>query len=103
MEYFTLDILQMLIKTFVITFVLTDLFSFVGELISNIQFKIHKSKSLFTIVNTFKLLIGYMLSCSKCAAFWFALIFTGDLFLAAITSLVVGSLKELQERMTTKL
>lgn len=103
MEYFTIELISTVLKVLIISFVLSDLSKFVGELLSNVNFKIHKSKSLFTIVNSFKLLFSYMLICEKCFSFWFSLIYTGDLFISAVISLLVAGLKELQSRFQTKL
>ena len=80
---------MVLIKCVVISWVLKDLFSFIGNLLIEFEFK-------NKVANLTKYLIGYLLTCTKCATFWFTLIYTGDLFISAITALVCDFLCQLE-------
>jgi len=41
-------------------------------------------------VNIIILIFSYILSCSKCFSFWFTLIYTGNLFVSAATSIIIS-------------
>lgn len=77
-------ILLLVLKAAIISYSLTPLGSFIGEIIITSSEKItnHWSKLLLY-------LLSYLLSCSRCFSFWFSLILTGDLLVAALSSIVI--------------
>lgn len=80
--------LIMIVKLVVICFVLKDLASFLGELISEI--KVKKKYIRLPI-----LLLSYILTCSdKCFPFWFSLILSGDLFISACVSISINYISQ---------
>lgn len=84
---FWIDILQ----TALICFVLTDMASFIAELLFSIELK---KKSLRLIQN----LLGYVFSCDKCFSFWFSLILMGNLFAACLIAIAVSTLKDVMNK-----
>lgn len=84
-----LDLIYNLLEVVVIAYVLTDLGEFIGDLIQ--IFNNGKNKLLGVFIS----LISYLLQCSKCFTFWFSLIFTGDLFIAASAAIIVSQVKEI--------
>jgi hypothetical protein len=79
-----------LIKTLIICYVLVDLTSFLGELIS--EYSNIKNKVLKLII----LVLSYIMTCEKCSSFWLSLILTGDLFISAVIAIVVKLVKEFE-------
>ena len=83
MIFLTLELL-------VITYVLSDLGSFIGELIDMVVSP--KNKWLGVI----KSLLVYLLTCSKCFSFWFSLIYSGSLLIAAVVAILVMQIKTIE-------
>lgn len=81
-----------LIKTLVICYVLSGLTNFIGELMG--MYSTPKNKALGLIY----LLLSYMLICKKCSSFWMGLILTGDLFSAAIISIVITLVDKIESK-----
>jgi len=79
-----------LIKTLIICYVLVDLTSFLGELIS--EYSNIKNKVLKLII----LVLSYIMTCEKCSSFWLSLILTGDLFISVVIAIVVKLVKEFE-------
>lgn len=80
-----------LIKAVIISYVLSSLGKFLGDLLSLIDIK----NKIFKLI---VLLLTYVLSCPSCFSMWFSLILTGDLFYAAITSLVIKVIDHLENK-----
>jgi len=72
-----------ILKLIVICWALKDLFLFASEIIETIKIK----NRLFEII---KLLLVYLLSCSKCNSMWLALILSGNLLYAAVVSIIIN-------------
>ena len=70
-----------IIKLLLIVYVLRDMASFIGEVIS--EWSIRLKSFLKSIV----LVFTYVLTCNKCFSFWFSLILSGDLFVASLIAL----------------
>jgi len=85
-----------ILKLLVICFILSDLASFIGELID--MSIITKKKSLGVI----KSLSVYLLTCPRCFSMWFSLIWTGDLFTAASVAGIIFILIEIWNRLKIK-
>lgn len=73
--------LILLLKLNIIVYVLSDMASFIAEVLFSLQ---SKNKAISLIQNLFI----YVLSCTKCFGFWFTLIWTQDIFLASLTALI---------------
>lgn len=87
-----------IIKLIVICYVLVDLTSFLGEVVVSIDGIKNK------LLKLIQLLLGYLLTCNKCAGFWLSLILSRDLFISAVVALVVMILKEIEyKKIKTKL
>jgi len=80
-----------ILKLILITYVLSDLFKVIGEIISGI-------KSKYKLVNIIRLLLTYVLSCGKCSSFWFTLIYTQNLLYASLVAIVISIIKMLEEK-----
>ena len=74
---------MMIVELLIISYVLVDLGGFIGELID--MFIQTKNKTLGVI----KALLVYLLTCNKCFTFWFSLIMTGNLFMAAVVAILI--------------
>ena len=81
-----MDLMIYIIKLLVIVWVLKDMAAFIGEIISDLEIK---NKPL----NAIRLLVAYVLSCERCFSFWFSLVWSGDIFIAAMISLVVSTIE----------
>jgi hypothetical protein len=79
-----------LIKVLIICYVLVDLTSFLGELIS--EYSNIKNKVLKLII----LVLSYIMTCEKCSSFWLSLILTGDLFISAVVAIVIKLVKKFE-------
>ena len=80
----------LIIKYLIITYVLSDMISFIGELLSNY-------KPTNKILNLIILFLSYVMVCNKCSSFWISLILSGDLFIAsliAILSIIINKIEE---------
>jgi predicted nucleic-acid-binding protein len=75
--------IMMIVELLIISYVLVDLGGFIGELID--MFIQTKNKTLGVI----KSLLVYLLTCNKCFTFWFSLIMTGNLFIAAVVAILI--------------
>jgi hypothetical protein len=82
-----MDMIFDTLKLLTILYVLTDLGLFLSDLIP-----VPKTKWLALPI----LFLKYVLGCSKCFSFWFTLIYTGDLFMAAWIGIAVNLIKELE-------
>jgi len=83
-----------LFEVVVISWALKDLFSFIGGLLYDIK----TENKIFRFI---LLILSYIFSCSdKCAVFWFSFIYSGDLFIAAITSIIINNLSKLENKYT---
>jgi type III secretory pathway component EscS len=81
------------IKLIVISYVLVDLGSFLGEVIQTIT----TTKNKFLKVSI--LLMTYLLTCDKCFSFWLCLILTGgNLFIASTIGVSIHFLKKLEAK-----
>lgn len=74
---------MMVVELLIISYVLVDLGGFIGELID--MFIQTKNKTLGVI----KSLLVYLLTCNKCFTFWFSLIMSGNLFIAAVVAILI--------------
>jgi len=73
-----------IIKLFILTYVLKDMALFLGEILS--EYNGVENKLLKLII----MLFSYILTCSdKCFPFWFSLILSGDLFIAAVIAILM--------------
>lgn len=91
-----MELLYELGKLLVITFVLSDLGSFIGELINELEVKRRGLKII-------KHLFSYILTCPMCFTFWLSLIYTGgDLFISSSMSLIINYLKKLEYKLKSK-
>lgn len=82
--------IMIVVELLIICYVLVDLGAFIGELIDmSIRTKL---KSLGVI----KSLLVYLLTCNKCFTFWFSLIMTGSLFVAAVVALLITIIKSVE-------
>jgi hypothetical protein len=90
-----MELLYELFKLFIICFVLTDMASFIGELINELEVKRR-------VLKIIKHLVSYVLTCPRCFTFWLSLIMTGDLFISASLSLLINLAKELQYKLKSK-
>jgi hypothetical protein len=79
-----------LIKVLIICYVLVDLTSFLGELIS--EYSNIKNKVLKLVI----LVLSYIMTCEKCSSFWLSLILTGDLFISAVIAIVIKLVKKFE-------
>ena len=86
-----------LLQAVVISFSLKSLASFIGELIV-----VNVADTLLKPTQIALYLLSYLLSCSKCFSFWFTLILTADLFISALTSLVISIIEWIIERISIK-
>ena len=78
-----IDIILQISKIIVISFVLKDLFVFIGDILSELVFK----RKWMNIINS---LIVYIMSCEKCSSFWISIILSGgNLLVSSIVSLLV--------------
>jgi type III secretory pathway component EscS len=75
--------IMMVVELLIISYVLVDLGGFIGELID--MFIQTKNKTLGVI----KSLLVYLLTCNKCFTFWFSLIMSGNLFIAAVVAILI--------------
>jgi hypothetical protein len=75
--------IMMIVELLIISYVLVDLGGFIGELID--MFIQTKNKTLGVI----KSLLVYLLTCNKCFTFWFSLIMSGNLFIAAVVAILI--------------
>lgn len=83
--------LTLLIKFVAVTYVTKDLSAFVSEVIQNGGImEVVRYKYMLIIFY----LVSHLLSCAKCYSFWFTLIGTGNLFVSALTALIVSYLSE---------
>jgi hypothetical protein len=71
------------IQLIVICIAISPLAAVIADILHTIQ---AKSKA----VNIIILIFSYILSCSKCFSFWFTLIYTGNLFVSAATSIIIS-------------
>ena len=78
-----------IITNFIICWAFKDLFQFIGEIVMDFQFR---NKSLQLI----KSLLAYILTCNKCSSMWFSLILTGNILYAAIISISINYLSQLE-------
>ena len=86
-----------LLQAITISFSLKSLASFIGEMIvMNIENNYDKAVQISLY------LISYLLSCSKCFSFWFTLVLTADLFIAALTSLLISIIEWILEQIFKK-
>lgn len=81
--------MMVIITNFVICWAFKDLFQFIGELVMEFQFK-NKWMQIF------KSLLSYILTCNKCSSMWFSLILTGNILYAAIISISINYLSQLE-------
>jgi len=81
-----------LLQTLVICYVLSSLTNFMGDLMT--MYNTPKNKALGLIY----LLLSYMLICKKCSAFWIALIIMGNLFGAALISIVITIVDKIETK-----
>lgn len=82
-------ILYIIFKCIVIAYALKPLGAFLGEIVVTVTER----------VGNYWLKIGmyltsYLLTCSKCFSFWFALVVSGDLLIAAVTSIIISLIEE---------
>ena len=82
---------MILFKFIIICYVLSSMSEFIGDILLEIEIK---SKWL----NIFRYFITYILSCNKCFSFWFTLIATGNLFLAAGVGIIIGFINKITEK-----
>lgn len=82
---------MIILKMILICYVLIDLTSFIGQIISTF---IIKNKAVAVI----KLLLEYLLSCEKCSSFWITLVATGDIFTASLVALTIMIIKKLENK-----
>lgn len=75
-----MEIILLLLKLNVLIFVLKDMAQFIAEVLYSLK---TDSKGVSLALNA----LTYVLSCTKCFGFWFALIWTFDPFLAAVSSI----------------
>lgn len=85
----------LIIKLLIISWGLKDLFSFIGELLSEVEIKSVK-------LNIIKLLISYILTCPKCSSMWLSLAISGNLLIAVIVSILVNLLSEIEYKISKK-
>jgi hypothetical protein len=88
-----IEILQLI----VICFVLSDMASFISELLYDILVDT-KNKVLKLILSFFT----YILSCPKCFTFWTSLIITGNLLTACIAALAINIIKIIEYKLIKK-
>lgn len=79
-----------IIKLLIISYVLSDLANFIGEVVSN--YTNIKNKLLKLAI----LVFSYIMTCSKCSSFWITLILSGDLFISALTALLIDIIKRFE-------
>jgi len=82
--------LLLILKLLIITYVLSDLGSFIGELIDMVITTKNK------LLGVIKSLLVYLLSCNKCFSFWFSLILSGDLLVASIVAILIIQIKTIE-------
>lgn len=87
--------IQLLLQTLVISYVLSTLTNFIGELMS--MYNTPKNKVLGLIF----LILSYMLTCKKCSSFWISLILTHNLFFASVISIVITLVNKLESKFNT--
>lgn len=92
MNYLT-DLLQLL----TICFVLSEMASFVSELVYELLLET-KNKLVKLLLSFF----AYILSCPKCFTFWTALLLTGSLFTACLAALVINIVKVVEYKLIKK-
>lgn len=96
MEYTdTMLILDAIIKMVVICYAISPLAAFISELLFPLVIK----NRILSIIN---LLTAFIFSCSKCFTFWFTLIYTQNLFISAVTSLIVSIIEMLINKIGIK-
>lgn len=82
-------ILYMIFKCIVIAYALKPLGGFLGELVST---GTERVENYWAKIGMY--LSSYLLTCSKCFSFWFALVISGDLLIAAITSIIISLIED---------
>lgn len=87
-----MDIIYEIIKLLIITYVLVDLGAFLGEIIAD--YSSVKNKFLKLVI----LVLSYILTCPKCASFWISLVLSGNLFTAALISILINIIKEAEHK-----
>ena len=88
-----MEIVILIVKMFVLTYILSDMVAFIADLIAELRptFKV----PLFALI--FNMLI-YVMSCEKCFSFWTTLILTGNIFIAAAVALLVKIISKLENK-----
>lgn len=87
-----MDVIFEILKVLLISYVLSDLSNFIGSLMSQ-YLKTNKMLLRLPI-----LLLSYIMVCPKCFSMWFALILTGDLFIAALVSIIISVIKYFEDK-----
>lgn len=80
-----------LFKTVVISYALSSLANFLGDLIMTIN---ENNTNYWGKIGLY--CTSYLLTCHKCFSFWLSLIISGDLLIAAVTSIIIATIFELQ-------
>ena len=86
--------LETILRVVLIAIALIPLGGFIGE-------ALFTAKSKNNYLNLGLMLIGFLLSCSKCFSFWIGIALTQDLFLASVVSLTVAGIDYVKDRFIT--
>ena len=81
--------IETILNTALICYVLSDMSHFLGEMIYGI------TEGIKTRLKVFILILVYIMSCSRCFSWWFSLILTKDLFISAAVALIVWIVDEI--------
>ena len=82
-------IFYLILKTAVIAYALKPLSAFIGELVITGTEAVHNNW-----VKLGMYLTSYLMTCSRCFAFWSALILSQDLLVAGVTSIIITLIEE---------
>lgn len=80
-----------ILKMILICYVLVDLTSLIGQILSTLPVK-------NKVLGVVKVLFEYLLTCEKCSSFWITLIITGDIFTSALVAISIKIIKMLENK-----
>jgi len=80
-----------ILKMILICYVLVDLTSLIGQILSTLPIK-------NKVLGVIKVLFEYLLTCEKCSSFWITLFMTGDIFTSAVVAITIKIIKMLENK-----
>lgn len=80
-----------ILKMILICYVLVDLTSLIGQILSTLPVK-------NKVLQIIKVLFEYLLTCEKCSSFWITLFMTGDIFTSALVAIIIKVIKKIEDK-----